>query len=482
MKASPKAKFGKTWQPAPRHGGPRPPSTPPPLQQRQEWDEEGGADAEEGENAEQQVDAEGEEQDWGQDEGDWNKEQDWNEEGAQDQEWQNDGEEEFWEVSRPWQKEEKWTAEQWKRWNAKSSLNKRFAFKRQGQKWTDEEWKEWEAQQEGADQDDDQEAEGTTHVGKGRGRGRGRVLVSAFGGRGTKRKQEEEEDADWGDGRKRRKGKGKGKDRKKGKGKGKKTNFSDPWESQNPPDKIGDNWEELREDTGLKLIKDLAPKTARWVYPVMDESRRCFAGSLPCPFTDKQCKVWFEKVKNGTNWLQLQGTNGPMPRKTAWLVKQGCTCDYRYGSTVTPPEVYPPYMVELLRAAMPLCGLQQSGWPDACNLNLYDDGNHSVGWHSDDEKLFQGKFQDIRIISLSFGQQRTFEVRTNWPEEREQRTRVKKIPIKSGDLMTMEGMFQKHYQHRVPKENIRHCQARINLTWRWVLKHDPSCPQSRGRR
>jgi hypothetical protein len=27
---------------------------------------------------------------------------------------------------------------------------------------------------------------------------------------------------------------------------------------------------------------------------------------------------------------------------------------------------------------------------DCCNLNLYVDGNHSVGWHADDESLFQG--------------------------------------------------------------------------------------------
>ena len=29
-------------------------------------------------------------------------------------------------------------------------------------------------------------------------------------------------------------------------------------------------------------------------------------------------------------------------------------------------------------------------WPDSCNLNLYESGDHSVGWHSDDEFLFQG--------------------------------------------------------------------------------------------
>jgi len=103
----------------------------------------------------------------------------------------------------------------------------------------------------------------------------------------------------------------------------------------------------------------------------------------------------------------------------------------------------------------------------------------SVGWHSDDESLFQGKFRDIQIISLSFGQKRRFELRLNWPEDGEDR--YKRIMLGGGDLMTMEGMTQRHFQHRVPKED--HSEGpRINLTWRWVLKHNPRCSTCRERR
>merc|ERR1740123_2004963 len=46
--------------------------------------------------------------------------------------------------------------------------------------------------------------------------------------------------------------------------------------------------------------------------------------------------------------------------------------------------------------------------------------------------------------------------------------------------MTMEGMVQKHYMHRVPKEdNIEG--PRINLTWRWIARHKPRCPATRTR-
>jgi len=101
-----------------------------------------------------------------------------------------------------------------------------------------------------------------------------------------------------------------------------------------------------------------------------------------------------------------------------------------------------------------------------------------VGWHSDDEPLFQGKFRDIMIISLSLGVKRKFELRFNWPEEGEKP--VRSFQLGSGDLMTMEGMTQKHMMHRVPKEeNVKG--SRINLTWRWVIKHTPKCPVGRSR-
>merc|ERR1712019_187603 len=50
------------------------------------------------------------------------------------------------------------------------------------------------------------------------------------------------------------------------------------------------------------------------------------------------------------------------------------------------------------------------GLPNAVNLNLYEHGNHGVSWHSDDEPLFRGKFQDTRIISVSLGSSRKFQI------------------------------------------------------------------------
>lgn len=260
---------------------------------------------------------------------------------------------------------------------------------------------------------------------------------------------------------------------KKGVGKG------PPFALERPEKLAGDAWEEPRENVGLRLVGELASADVRWIYSVRDESRRSYAGYLRSPLLPEQRKELFEVAKNGTAWNQPEGALGLIPRKTGWMVSKGCTCVYRYGGVEVDPEVFPPWMTQLMQIVMPYYGIPElRDWPNSCNLNLYEDGSHTVGWHTDDERLFQGKFQDTRILSLSFGAARRFEVRKNWPEEGEQH--VCKVDVGDGDLLTMEGMFQKHFQHRVPKQEYIK-DPRINLTWRWVRRHNPRCPAGRSR-
>lgn len=246
------------------------------------------------------------------------------------------------------------------------------------------------------------------------------------------------------------------------------------------PEKFSDAaWEKPRTETGLRLLSELASGAA-WRYVQADEGRRSYVAYLPNPFTRDQTSTFYQECKDQTKWLQPSSPSGiPIPRKTAWMVANTCQCSYRYGSIEVDHVTYPPWMLSLMQLVMPHCGLATPDtWPTSCNLNLYEDGGMSVGWHSDDERLFQGKFQDVRIISLSLGAARKFEVRTNWPEAGEKG--FNEVVLGDGDLCTMEGMFQKHFQHRVPKEGgVRG--ARINLTWRWVVKHAPRCPASRMR-
>lgn len=247
-----------------------------------------------------------------------------------------------------------------------------------------------------------------------------------------------------------------------------------------PPTKFDDDhWEEPRSRSKLKLLGEDCGEENRklWSYPLTDENRRCFAGYIPCLLKEEVCESFFKKIRDSVDWQQPEGPLGQIPRKTCWMVKAGCDCKYRYGGIEVAPQKFPSWMNELMELVLKPCGLSQKDWPNSCNLNLYEDGGMTVGWHADDEKLFQGRFRDCRIISLSLGATRKFELRLNWPEEEE--AQITRLTLRGGDLLTMEGMTQKHFQHRVPREGTK--EPRINLTWRWVKKHLPGCP-SGGRR
>lgn len=247
--------------------------------------------------------------------------------------------------------------------------------------------------------------------------------------------------------------------------------------------------EPSREGVGLTLLGELSKQDRKgedsqgkhlWQYVLQDEVRRCFAGKVNPGLRAYDLKRFYATVQQETEWGQpVSATSGePIPRKTAWMVADSCVCPYRYGGVEVEPDRFPPWMVELMETFMPFCGLRNSkSWPTCCNLNLYEDGGMSVGWHADDEDLFQGRLADCPIISLSLGETRTFELRPNAPAEGEQD--VHRLVLENGDLMTMEGLTQKHYQHRVPKERARG--SRINLTWRWIKKHRPQCPCGRQR-
>lgn len=244
-----------------------------------------------------------------------------------------------------------------------------------------------------------------------------------------------------------------------------------------PPPKWGDTWEEPRSSNGLKLIHEMAPKGLKWKVVLSDESRRSYASFMPSPVPSARLGDFFKTIYGKTAWEQPEGPQGLLPRKTVWMVKSGCQCPYRYGGVTIKPQEFPDWMTELLRTYMPYCGKSEEEWPDSCNVNLYEDGSHAVGWHTDDEALFQSLHQDVAIVSLSLGQPRKFDLRKNWPEEGERLQ--ERLHLGNGALATMEGMLQKHYMHRIARDD-ESLGPRINLTWRWIKKHADVCPKSKG--
>merc|ERR1712172_206756 len=93
-------------------------------------------------------------------------------------------------------------------------------------------------------------------------------------------------------------------------------------------------------------------------------------------------------------------------------------------------------------------------WPNSANLNLYANGLQAVGWHADDERLFGGKERDCAIISLSLGGMREFWValRSVLGGVDPAASSIVEMDLAAGDVMSMEGLFQKHCVHFVPQE------------------------------
>jgi alkylated DNA repair dioxygenase AlkB len=91
-------------------------------------------------------------------------------------------------------------------------------------------------------------------------------------------------------------------------------------------------------------------------------------------------------------------------------------------------------------------------------LNLYRDGQDSMGYHADDEKELG---ETPLIASLSLGDERVFKLR------HKTRKTTLDIVLGHGDLLVMAGALQQYWQHCVPKTKQLKT-ARINLTFRKI--------------
>ena len=77
---------------------------------------------------------------------------------------------------------------------------------------------------------------------------------------------------------------------------------------------------------------------------------------------------------------------------------------------------------------------------------------------------------DVRIMSLSLGGARRFEIR-----RKDRSGHPTSVELRAGDLCIMDGETQRFYEHRIPPAPGV-ASSRINLTFRWVLNHRSGCP------
>jgi len=165
----------------------------------------------------------------------------------------------------------------------------------------------------------------------------------------------------------------------------------------------------------------------------------------------------FATLRETVAWRQdharMFGKPIRLPRLTAWHGDPGA--GYLYSGIANEPLPWTPELARLRELVESAAGARFN----SVLLNLYRDGNDSVGWHADDEPELG---QNPLIASLSLGHTRTFRFRHN------ETRRTISVVLDSGSLLVMRGSIQHEWQHCLPKTK-RAVGPRINLTFRWIV-------------
>jgi alkylated DNA repair dioxygenase AlkB len=166
---------------------------------------------------------------------------------------------------------------------------------------------------------------------------------------------------------------------------------------------------------------------------------------------------YFNVLRDEVEWKQeealLFGKRQPIPRLTAWFGDSQGTYTYS-GIKMTPTP-----WTEVLAEIRDRTGMVAETEFNSVLLNLYRDGQDSVGWHADDEPELG---PEPTIGSVSLGATRRFHLR---PKDGSLET--VSVELHHGDVLVMRGPMQRAWQHQLPKTQ-RAVGPRINLTFRTV--------------
>ncbi len=179
---------------------------------------------------------------------------------------------------------------------------------------------------------------------------------------------------------------------------------------------------------------------------------------FPDLFAEAEARKLFRALQDGLIWRQenvfLFGREFPQPRLIAWHGDPGCS--YTYSGLTLDPE---PWTSEL-RVIRDRAGGRCGAHFNCVLVNLYRDGNDSVGWHCDDEPAMG---PEPTIASVSLGAPRAFQLRHKTRRE----LPTVEVELANGSLLVMAGATQDRWRHCVPKRRGVH-EPRINLSFRRI--------------
>lgn len=166
-------------------------------------------------------------------------------------------------------------------------------------------------------------------------------------------------------------------------------------------------------------------------------------------FSDSLLKILLEDIPWKNDEAIIYGKHIITKRKVAWFGDSDY--EYTYSNTTKKALPWTKELSELKSLTEKITGTKFN----SCLLNLYNNGEEGMAWHSDDEKSL-GK--NSTIASLSFGAERKFYFKHKSTKEQVS------LILEHGSLLVMQGA-QESWLHSLPKtKSIK--QPRVNLTFR----------------
>ena len=174
---------------------------------------------------------------------------------------------------------------------------------------------------------------------------------------------------------------------------------------------------------------------------------------------ENQAEFFYQKLMETIAWrndeAMIFGKRIITKRKVAWYGDE--SFEYTY-SSFTKSAL--PWTKELL--ALKKLTEEKTGESfNSCLLNLYNDGNEGMAYHSDGEKDLK---KNGAIASVSLGAERKFSFKHKSTKERVD------VFLETGSLLVMKDETQSFWLHRLPPTK-KIFTPRINLTFRNIEKN-----------
>lgn len=178
------------------------------------------------------------------------------------------------------------------------------------------------------------------------------------------------------------------------------------------------------------------------LFPEYGETRDAIPGVLYRPAVYGEHERLFARLRTTVQWRASYGTRDTI----TW----GASYDYRGGGRRQHP--WPGFLVRLAETIDEVFGFL----PNNCVANHYPDGNHTIGFHSDQGMEMQ---DDTGVVILSLGAVRHLVLR------RIDQPRVRyHYALAPGSALHMTPASQAEWQHGILRE--RECGPRISLSFR----------------